>query len=177
MEIQPTISDLIYKVYWADGRVRYINDVIHSLAIYIDTYVEQVDFHVMNLYTIDILLGYPSLSIDLSHHLIIFTSNDCTHFIQCVKNQSPLIVSAPSVSDLTCSTLIYYVLDPEIQVYKINSAPYHLFYFEQQLLDKILNDFHDVFPSKLPHGLPSKRNIDHHIDLLLGVAPICIPRT
>ena len=59
LEIQPTISDLIYKVYWADGRVRYINDVIHSLAIYIDTYKEQLDFHLINLYTTNVILGYP----------------------------------------------------------------------------------------------------------------------
>ena len=30
------------------------------------------------------------------------------------------------------------------------------------------------FQVKLPHGLPPKRNIDHRIDLLLGVAPISI---
>ena len=51
----------------------------------------------------------------------------------------------------------------------------HLSYFEQQLLDEILNDFRDVFPNELPHGLPPKRSIDHHIYLLPGVAPISIP--
>ena len=30
--------------------------LVHSLAIYIDTYVEQVDFHVMNLCTTDVIL-------------------------------------------------------------------------------------------------------------------------
>ena len=43
------------------------------------------------------------------------------------------------------------------------------------LIDKILNDFHDVFSSELPHGLPPKCNIDHCIDIVPGVAPISIP--
>ena len=55
--------------------------------------------------------------------------------------------------------------------------PFYLYlsYFEQQQLDEILNEFRDVFPSELQHGLPLKRNIDHCIDLLHGVAPISIP--
>ena len=43
----------------ADGRVQYTYEVIQSLVIYIDTYVEQVDFHVMNLCTTDVILCYP----------------------------------------------------------------------------------------------------------------------
>ena len=70
--IQPTVSDHTYKAHLADGRVQYmINGVIHSLGISIDTYIEEVEFHVMNLCTIDIILGYAwfynknsSLSID-----------------------------------------------------------------------------------------------------------------
>ena len=43
----------------ADRRVQYINGAIHSFGISIDTYIEEVDFHVMNLCTIDIMSGYP----------------------------------------------------------------------------------------------------------------------
>ena len=42
------------------------------------------------------------------------------------------------------------------------------------LLDKMLNDVRDGFPSDLPHGLPPQCNIDHCIDLLLEIAPISI---
>ena len=75
IRIQPTVSDHTYTVHLADGRVQYINGAIHSLGISIDTYVEEVDFHVMNLSTTDVILGYPwifnknpSLSIDWVHH-------------------------------------------------------------------------------------------------------------
>ena len=61
--IQPTVSDHTYRVHLADGRVQYINGAIHSLGISIDTYVEEVDFHVMNLCTTDVILGYPWLYI------------------------------------------------------------------------------------------------------------------
>ena len=57
--IQPTVSDHTYRVHLAEGRVQYINRVIHSLGISIDTYIEEVDFHVMNLCTTDVILGYP----------------------------------------------------------------------------------------------------------------------
>ena len=49
--IQPTVSDHTYRVHFADGRVQYINGAIHSLGISMDTYIEEVDFHVMNLST------------------------------------------------------------------------------------------------------------------------------
>ena len=86
--IQPTVSDHTYRVHLANGRLQYINGAIHSLGISIDTYIEEVDFHVMNLCTTDAILGYPwfynknsSLSIDWFHHSITFVLNDCTHFI------------------------------------------------------------------------------------------------
>ena len=75
---------------------------------------------------------------------------------------------------MSCSSLFYCILDPDIHIYNVDSVPNQLSYFEQQL-DKILNDFCDVFPSELPHGLPPKRNIDHCIDFLPGVTPKSIP--
>ena len=50
-------------------------------------------------------------------------------------------------------------LDLDIHIYNVDSVPNQLSYFEQQQLDKILNDFCDVFSSELPHGLPPKCNI------------------
>ena len=75
---------------------------------------------------------------------------------------------------MSCSSLFYCVLDPDIHIYNVDSVPNQLSYFERHL-DKIFNDFCDVFPSELLHRLPLKRNIDHRIDLLPGVAPISIP--
>ena len=55
--IQPTISDHAYRVHLpADGRVQYINGVVYLLGISIDTYVEEVDFHVMNLCTTNVVV-------------------------------------------------------------------------------------------------------------------------
>ena len=65
-----------------------MNGVIHSLGISIDTYVEEIDFHVMNLSTTNVILGYPrffnknsSLSIDWVHDAITLVLNDCPQFI------------------------------------------------------------------------------------------------
>ena len=35
----------------------------------------------------------------------------------------------------------------------------------------ILEDYHDIFPSKLPYGPPPKRQLDHEIDTVPGEAP------
>ena len=76
----------------------------------------------------------------------------------------------------SCVVLLYFsVLDLDIYLYNIDNVSVQLSYFEQQQLDEILNDFRDVFPSELPHGLPPKHNIDHRIDIVPGVAPISIP--
>ena len=92
----------------------------------------------------------------------------------CQNKQSLSIVSSPLIFKLSHSSLLYCVLDPDIHVCNVDSVSNHLSYFEQQL-DEILKDFCDVFPSKIPHGLPPKRNIDHRIYLLHGVASISIP--
>ena len=35
----------------------------------------------------------------------------------------------------------------------------------------ILNEFSDVFPKDMPGGLPPSRELDHHIELVLGAEP------
>ena len=61
------------------------------------------------------------------------------------------------------------------QLYIFNVGAIQLPCHEQRLLDSILDEFHDVFPNELPPHLPPTRNIDHQIDLILGVAPMSIP--
>jgi RNase H-like domain found in reverse transcriptase/Reverse transcriptase (RNA-dependent DNA polymerase)/Integrase zinc binding domain/Chromo (CHRromatin Organisation MOdifier) domain len=41
----------------------------------------------------------------------------------------------------------------------------------QEMLDRVLEDYDDVFPEDLPAGLPPRRAIDHRIDLLPGASP------
>ena len=79
----------------------------------------------------NVILGYPwfynknsSLVINWVHHSI-------------------SIVSSPSISELSYSSLFYCVIDPDIHIYNGDSVPNHLSYFEQQL-DEILKDFCEV---------------------------------
>ena len=126
----------------------------------------------MNLHTIHVELGYrwflnknSSLFIGWVHHSVTFTLNHCIHFIQCAKKQSPSILSSPSISVFSCSTLcILLSLDPDIQIYNINNVTDNLSYFEQQLLHEILNAFCVVFLSELLLcGLCLNCNIDHRL--------------
>ena len=36
------------------------------------------------------------------------------------------------------------------------------------IMKTILEEFKDVVPDEIPHGLPPIRDIQHHIDLVLG---------
>jgi hypothetical protein len=66
------------------------------------------------------------------------------------------------------------VIDHAIQYYNFyidtNQLPCH----EERLLNLITKDFKDVFPKELPPRLPLMCNIDHKIDLILGVSPVSI---
>ena len=44
-------------------------------------------------------------------------------------------------------------------------------YHDKPDLQKLLSEYHDVFPDDLPHGLPPPRTFDHHIDLVSDVLP------
>ena len=48
-------------------------------------------------------------------------------------------------------------------------------HYERQLLDSILDNFQDVLPNELPLTLPPKRNVDHQIELIPGVATVSMP--
>ena len=39
-------------------------------------------------------------------------------------------------------------------------------------LEGILNYYHNIFPSKLPYGPPSKQQLDHEIETVPGEAPL-----
>ena len=182
MELHINASDHIYQVHMANGNVQYISGIVCQLPIQIDTYLEKLDFHVMKLQSADVILGYPwffnknpSLSIDWVNHSITFELNNCKHFIQCSKLPSHSLVSSKSLSEYSSSLIYSCVIDPAVQFYYFNIDATQLPHFEQRLLDSILEDFQDVFPTELPLTLPPKRNVDHQIELIPGAAPVSIP--
>ena len=74
----------------------------------------------------------------------------------------------------------------EYQLYQCLLQPFYSFtvvspdvnelnVFEQDQLQRILDEFKDVFPIDLPSGLPPKRAVDHKIDLVPGAQPVSIP--
>ena len=141
----------------------------------------KLDFHVMSLRYSDVILGYPcsfnknsSLSTNWINRSISFSLNNCQHFIQCVKPSFVSTLSSTYFFD-SCSTMYSCVLDPNFQMYNIWSDGEQLTYYKQQVLNSLLKGFLALFPKELRKGLPPKRNIDHHIDLILGTTLVSIP--
>ena len=56
-------------------------------------------------------------------------------------------------------------VNPNIKTVKVQGAE------EKIRLQRLLKEFHDVFPVELPEGLPPKRQVDHKIDLQPGSQP------
>ena len=42
--------------------------------------------------------------------------------------------------------------------------------FVSPSVEPLLQEFKDVFPKEIPHGLPPSRGIEHQIDLLTGAS-------
>ena len=148
MELQPSLNDHNYQIHLADGGVQYINGEIHQLLIHIDTYVEKLNFHVMNLRSTYVILRYPrffntnsSLSIDWVNHSISFSLNNSQHFIQCVKSSFVSTLSSTHFFDSSSSTLYYCVLDTDIQIYNISIKGDQLTYYEHKYLNHSSKSF------------------------------------
>ena len=70
--IQPIVSDHTYKVHLVDGKYNTSTGAIHSLVISINTYIEEVDFHVMNLYITDVIKTLLYLLIGFTIQLLLY---------------------------------------------------------------------------------------------------------
>ena len=62
-------------------------------------------------------------------------------------------------------------MDPTLQFYYFNIDATKLPHYEWQLLYSILEDCQEVFLNELLLSLPPKRNVDHQIQVIPGVAP------
>ena len=121
--LQPNLGDHTYKVHLLDRRVQYINGVIHQLPNNMDSYVEKVNFHVVNFRSADVTLSYlwfyntnPSLSKEQVSHSILLSLNHSQHFMHYVK---PSIISNTLVHLFSILLVLQCILHPNLQIYMV----------------------------------------------------------
>ncbi len=175
----------------ADGTAYDLNFCVQRANVKIKDYNDFMDLDVVPLDSAyDVILGQPWLkkfnpAIDFAGNVITFSHRRRKHVWQCPgspRPTTPIKVTPLSHVQLcrvmrkspTAKTYICYVRDSEdgsfaTEFEKTTAAG------AAERMNNLNKEFADVFPDKLPPGLPPKRSVDHHIDLEEGAVPSSRP--
>ena len=74
------------------------------------------------------------------------------------------IIPLKSISYLDAIEVFQCFYDLRLSCNSLMSTPSETPRMHQTLLEELLTDFRDVFPSDLPLGLPPSRAVDHQIE-------------
>ena len=195
LKLKTTTVDPII-VNMANGSTETQDKATYRVPLEIGPYCGKVDFSLLSLPEYDIILGQPWLRkhgalIDCKHNEV--TINHQGRHITFQPNVAPacnatrqrrqrgedLMINAAQLSRLLHqghSLYAAFVSLPDLEtpqetptdtIASISTADDQA----SSLRATILSEFKDVFPETLPIGLPSKRHVDHTIDLEPGASP------
>ena len=180
-------SEPVTQALMADGTAYDMDQSVPRVKIKIKNYRDTVDLDVVPLDSAyQVILGQPWLSrinprIDFEQKTVAFTHRSRKHFWKCrpITPSDVVPLSAvqfrrvlkkrPTSQMFLCNVRINEDGEVEIDSQSTTAAE------AEQLLKEILKDYKDVFPEKLPTGLPPKRSLDHRIDLEPGAQPTYRP--
>ncbi|KAJ9512911.1 hypothetical protein QJQ45_029113, partial [Haematococcus lacustris] len=166
----------------ADGHQQQSNAMIPNARFRLGTYKGEQTLHVTHLHDFDIILGKPWLAeinprIDWKANIMRFRHAGRQHTLRppvrhpgtTNTSGSPLLISSAqlrtAISD-KCPVFLVSITPADG-----NAETCH------QVLDcsPIVQEYADVFPSDLPHGLPPERSVDHRIELQQAKPPPARP--
>ncbi|KAJ9529794.1 hypothetical protein QJQ45_022194 [Haematococcus lacustris] len=166
----------------ADGHQQQSSAMIPNARFRLGTYKGEQTLHVTHLHDFDIILGKPWLAeinprIDWKANIMRFRYAGRPHTLRPPVKQpgttntsgSPLLISSAqlrtAISD-KCPVFLVSITPADS-----NAETCH------QVLDcsPIVQEYADVFPSDLPHGLPPERSVDHRIELQQAKPPPARP--
>jgi len=164
---------------FADGRAYSGNIIVPACPLKIENYLERIDLQVGPI-MYDIILGKPWL--DKHDPTIIWSQNEIKFKDQ---NNNEIIWEATQqrkVNQKSCqSSKIISAMQVKKAIRKKESVYLvKLNHIEcedsksnksSKLVHDILTEYKDVFPEKLPKGLPPQRKVDHKIELEPGASP------
>lgn len=175
-------SNVAQHIVLADGSTQECLSCTKPLRLRMGEHKETLGMYVTSLGEFDVILGMPWLAfhepqIDWAHKQITVTYKG-------KKNVLPLVVEKPQKKDsvLISATQLKRLVRKGRQVLlavvKVVEVPEQVAADGTTLpksIQVVLEEFADVFPEELPHGLPPKREVVHEIELLPGSEPVSKP--
>ncbi|GJV69413.1 putative reverse transcriptase domain-containing protein [Tanacetum coccineum] len=153
INIAPTTLDHGYNVELADGRIIWVNTVLLGCTLNFLNHPFHVDLMPVEMGTYDVIIGMDWLT---KYQAVIDVNKRGTrlNIISCTKTQKYLLQG--------CHVFLAHITIKETG----DKSK------KKQLQDvPIVKNFPEVFPEDLP-GLPHTRQVEFHIDLVPGAAPV-----
>ncbi|KAJ9522138.1 hypothetical protein QJQ45_005140 [Haematococcus lacustris] len=156
----------------ADGHQQQSNAMVPNARFRLGTYKGEQTLHVTHLHNFDIILGKPWLAeinprIDWKANIMRFRHAGRQHTLRPpVKQPGTTNTSGSPLLINKCPAFLVSITPADS-----NAETCH------QVLDcsPIVQEYADVFPSDLPHGLPPERSVDHRIELQQAKPPPARP--
>ncbi|GJW92330.1 putative reverse transcriptase domain-containing protein [Tanacetum coccineum] len=175
INIAPTTLDHGYNVELADGRIIWVNTVLLGCTLNFLNHPFHVDLMPVEMGTYDVIIGMDWLT---KYQAVI----DCAKKIVRIPFGSEILIFHGDGSRNKRGTRLNIISCTKAQKYLLQGC--HLFLAhitiketgdkskKKQLQDvPIVKNFPEVFPEDLP-GLPHTRQVEFHIDLVPGAAPV-----
>ncbi|GKB42500.1 putative reverse transcriptase domain-containing protein [Tanacetum coccineum] len=163
------------NVVTADGRIIGVNTVLLGCTLNFLNHPFHIDLMPLEIGSFDVIIGMDWL---MTYHAVI----DCAKKIVRIPFGNEILIVRGDGSSNEHETQLNIILCTKTQKYLLKGCDIFLAHVtvkktedkskEKQLEDvPIVKDFSKVFPEDLL-GLPPSRQVEFHIDLVLGAAPI-----
>ncbi|GJX32165.1 putative reverse transcriptase domain-containing protein [Tanacetum coccineum] len=175
INIAPTTLDHGYNVELADGRIIWVNTVLLGCTLNFLNHPFHVDLMPVEMGTYDVIIGMDWLT---KYQAVI----DCAKKIVRIPFGSEILIFHGDGSRNKRGTRLNIISCTKTQKYLLQGCHVFLAHItiketgdkskKKQLQDvPIVKNFPEVFPEDLP-GLPHTRQVEFHIDLVPGAAPV-----
>ncbi|GJR92813.1 putative reverse transcriptase domain-containing protein [Tanacetum coccineum] len=175
INIAPTTLDHGYNVELADGRIIWVNTVLLGCTLNFLNHPFHVDLMPVEMGTYDVIIGMDWLT---KYQAVI----DCAKKIVRIPFGSEILIFHGDGSRNKRGTRLNIISCAKTQKYLLQGCHVFLAHItiketgdkskKKQLQDvPIVKNFPEVFPEDLP-GLPHTRQVEFHIDLVPGAAPV-----
>jgi hypothetical protein len=161
------------RIRLADGTTRGVCERLPPSTLKMKNYQTTVAPIVTDIESYDVILGRPWLnkenpSFDWPRSVVTIKKGSRTYELHQDQDQETSTITALSALQMKR-------LQPQDDIFLVHVMPKSdnaaLTEPRDQEALKITQDYADVFPEKLPKGLPPQRNVDHEIELEPGHAP------